>query len=91
MGADESAGMRAAMKDYPLSLLFARADGAYEASVDVRIPLEDGDAVQWQAGGPVCLLQLAAGRYLVGVQGAGQSHRRVVRAGKVPHTLDFGF
>ena len=28
IGSDESTAMRAAMKDHPLSLLFARADGA---------------------------------------------------------------
>lgn len=43
----KSTAMRAAMKDYPLSLLFARADGAYEANVDVRItPQGGGDAMQ---------------------------------------------
>ena len=35
IGSDESTAMRAAMKDHPLSLLFARADGAYLADVAV--------------------------------------------------------
>jgi len=32
IGSDESAAFRAAMKEHPLALLFARADGAYEAT-----------------------------------------------------------
>ncbi|TFI45345.1 carboxypeptidase regulatory-like domain-containing protein, partial [Diaphorobacter sp. DS2] len=92
IGTDESTAMRAAMKDYPLSLLFARADGAYEANVDVRItPQGGGDAMQLRAGGPVCLLQLPAGSYRVEVQGAGQNHSRTVQVGRAPQTLDFRF
>ena len=92
IGVDESTAMRAAMKDYPLSLLFARADGAYEANVDVRItPQGGGDAMQLRAGGPVCLLQLPAGSYRVEVQGAGQNHSRTVQVGRAPQTLDFRF
>lgn len=86
--------MRAAMKDYPLSLLFARADGAYEASIDVRITPQgggSGQAMAFKAGGPVCLLQLPAGSYQVQVQGAGQSHSRTVKVGGAPQSLDFRF
>jgi hypothetical protein len=32
VGSDESTAMRAAMKDHPLALLFARASGAYLAT-----------------------------------------------------------
>ena len=37
IGEDESTLMRAAMKDYPLSLLFAQKDGAYLANVAVEV------------------------------------------------------
>lgn len=93
IGSDESDAMRAAMKDHPLSLLFARADGAYEANVQVRISPQggQGEALSFTAAGPVCLLQLPAGSYQVQVQGAGQSHSRTVRVGGSPQTLDFRF
>jgi len=93
IGVDESTAMRAAMKDYPLSLLFARADGAYEANVDVRVSPQggSGQAMQFTASGPVCLLQLPAGSYQVDVQGAGQRHSRTVKVGGAPQSLDFRF
>lgn len=37
IGSDESNAMRAAMKEHPLALLFARADGAYLADLQVEI------------------------------------------------------
>ncbi len=93
IGSDESTAMRAAMKNYPLSLLFARADGAYEANIDVRITPQggSGQAMNFKAGGPVCLLKLPAGSYQVHVQGAGQSHDRNVKVGGAPQSLDFRF
>lgn len=93
IGVDESTAMRAAMKDYPLSLLFARADGAYEADVDVRITAQGGgaQAMQFVAKGPVCLLQLPAGTYQVRVEGQGQGHSRTVKVGGAPQSLDFRF
>lgn len=93
IGSDESEAMRAAMKSHPLSLLFARADGAYEANVQVRISPQggQGEAMAFTAGGPVCLLQLPAGNYRVQVQGAGQSHSRDVQVGGAPRSLDFRF
>lgn len=93
IGTDESTAMRAAMGRYPLSLLFARADGAYEADVGVRITAQGASAqtMTFNAAGPVCLLQLPAGSYRVEVQGAGQSHARTVQIGGAPKTLDFRF
>jgi len=94
IGTDESTAMRAAMKDYPLSLLFARADGAYEANIEVHISSSQGGSKQAQsfvASGPVCLLQLPPGSYRVDVQGAGQSHSRTVKVGGAPQSLDFRF
>ena len=42
IGVDESSAMRAAMKDYPLSLLFAQRDGAYLANVAVEVGSGEG-------------------------------------------------
>ena len=68
IGIDESTAMRAAMKDHPLSLLFARPGGDYLADVAVVIKPATGEAIQFNATGPVCLVDLPAGRYSVTAQ-----------------------
>lgn len=91
IGVDESTAMRAAMKDYPLSLLFAAKDGEYLA--DLSVTLEGGKAPQtFTANGPVCLLQLAPGSYTVRVTTKdGQSKSLPARVGAQNQTLDFRF
>lgn len=91
IGSDESTAMRAAMKDYPLSLLFAAKDGAYLA--DLTVSIEGGKQTQtFTANGPVCLLKLAAGRYTVSVTSKdGQSQKRSVQVGTKNQSLDFRF
>jgi hypothetical protein len=64
IGEDESTLMRAAMKDYPLSLLFAQKDGAYLANVAVEVS-SGKDSSRFTANGPVCLIQLPAGSYKI--------------------------
>lgn len=93
IGSDESTAMRAAMKDHPLSLLFARADGAYLADVQVEIRAEatGGAARSLRASGPVCLLTLPPGRYTVDAAVGGQRKSQVVQVGGAPRTLDFRF
>ncbi|MDP9899518.1 carboxypeptidase regulatory-like domain-containing protein [Variovorax ginsengisoli] len=90
IGVDESTAMRAAMKSHPLSLLFARADGAYVADVSVTLT-GAGAPVQLRAGGPVCLLNLPAGQYTVEAVTDGMSKRQAVTVGGAPKTLDFRF
>lgn len=92
IGVDESTAMRAAMKSHPLSLLFARNDGAYLADVTVTLTGGPGGApVQLRAGGPVCLLNLPAGNYTVEAVTDGMSKRQTVTVGGAPKTLDFRF
>ncbi|WP_225781921.1 carboxypeptidase regulatory-like domain-containing protein [Xenophilus sp. Marseille-Q4582] len=93
IGSDESTAMRAAMKDHPLSLLFARTDGAYLADVQVDIRGESGNAPSQslRASGPVCLINLPAGRYAVDASIGGQRKTQTVQVGGTPRTLDFRF
>lgn len=93
IGSDESTAMRAAMKEHPLSLLFARADGAYLADVQVDIRAEGagGAAQSLRASGPVCLVTLPPGRYAVDASIGGQRKRQTVQVGGAPRTLDFRF
>jgi len=92
IGSDESGAMRAAMKDHPLSLLFARPDGGYLADVDVAIKDERGaTAMAMRASGPVCLIDLPAGRYTVQATSGGATKRQNVSVGSGPKTADFRF
>ncbi|RYF69467.1 MAG: carboxypeptidase regulatory-like domain-containing protein [Comamonadaceae bacterium] len=92
IGSDESTAMRGAMKSHPLSLLFARKDGAYLADVDVRIQSAAGaPALTLRANGPVCLVDLPAGRYAVEARTEGLSQKQDVTIGGTPKTADFRF
>jgi len=92
IGVDESTAMRAAMKSHPLSLLFARADGAYLADVSVTLTGGAGGApVTFRASGPVCLLNLPAGNYTVEATTEGMSKRQTVTVGGAPKSVDFRF
>ena len=96
IGIDESTAMRAAMKDYPLSLLFATQSGDYLAKIQVVIEGEKGAQVgQFQAQGPVCLVRLDAGRYTVKASAEGgktiEHSVEVVPAGTPGKSLDYRF
>ncbi len=91
---DESQAMRAAMKDHPLSLLFAAQGGAYLADVQVKLVPQgwgDAGALTFTATGPVCLLDLPAGSYEVEASAGGKEKRQTVMVGKDAKTLDFRF
>lgn len=95
IGSDESTAMRAAMKEHPLALLFARADGAYMANVDVTIKGGDANnaaALAFRASGPVCLVDLPNGRYVIDVAAPGDAVKsQTVTVGGGPKTADFRF
>ncbi|VWX58895.1 conserved exported hypothetical protein [Burkholderiales bacterium 8X] len=92
IGSDESTAMRAAMKDHPLALLFARADGAYLAEVAVSIKGSDGrPAMALKASGPVCLVDLPAGQYTVEAMSEGVTKQQKVSVGGGSKTADFRF
>lgn len=91
IGLDESTAMRAAMKDYPLSLLFAAKDGEYLADIKVEIKGAK-DSYRFLAGGPVCLLKLPEGSYTVqATTRSGLTQSQQVHVGKGGHSLDIRF
>jgi hypothetical protein len=92
IGSDESTAMRAAMKDHPLALLFARAGGEYLANVDVTVTdAKGGTALSMLATGPVCLVDLPAGRYTVQATINGMTKSETVTVGSGSKTADFRF
>jgi hypothetical protein len=92
IGLDESTTMRGEMTRYPLSLLFARKDGDYLADVAVHIQGASGAPMEFKANGPVCLLQLPAGRYTVRATSAeGVTHSQTVDVQRNGHMLDFRY
>lgn len=91
IGLDESTAMRAAMKDYPLSLLFAAREGEYLADITVEIR-GAMDSYRFVAGGPVCLLRLPEGAYTVqATTRNGRTQSQQTHVGKGSHSLDFRF
>ena len=91
IGLDESSAMRAAMKDYPLALLFAAANGEYLADLQVELQSAQGSE-KFTAGGPICLLRLPAGHYTVkSTTKDGRSQSQKVQVGAGSKTLDFRF
>ena len=93
IGSDESVAMRAQMKDHPLSLLFARPDGAYLADVDVTIQdaTTAAPALVFRARGPVCLVDLPSGSYMVQATSGGVTKNQPVTIASGPKTVDFRF
>jgi hypothetical protein len=92
IGSDESVAMRAEMKNHPLSLLFARASGAYLADVAVTVKNASGaTALALVANGPVCLVDLPPGRYTVEAASEGVTKTQVVTLGGGSKTADFRF
>jgi hypothetical protein len=92
VGADESQALRAAMKDHPLSMLFARAGGAYLADVEVRVKDAQGaTALAIRTEGPVCLVDLPPGRYTIEAVSDGVAKNQAVTLGDGPRTADFRF
>jgi hypothetical protein len=93
IGSDESTAMRAAMKDHPLALLFARSDGAYLADVQVDIKGAGGaPSLALRASGPVCLIDLPAGRYTIdATTTGGNAKSQTVTIGDGPKQADFRF
>ena len=91
IGSDESTAMRAAMKDHPLSLLFARADGAYEANVQVDIRGATATAASFEANGPVCLIDLPAGKYTIDATARGATKSQTITVGEGSKSANFRF
>ena len=90
IGVDESNAMRAAMKDYPLALLFAASGGDYLA--DIQVQISGANDASFTAGGPVCLLKLPEGRYTVkATTKDGRDKSQSVEVGKGSKSLDFRF
>lgn len=89
---DDSTAMRAQMKAHPLSLLFARPDGAYLADVDVSIQGPSNvQPLNFRANGPVCLVDLPAGSYTVQASSGGLTKKESVTIGAGAKTVDFRF
>ena len=92
IGSDESTAFRGAMKSHPLALLFARPGGDYLANVQVDIKAASGASVlSMTAGGPVCLVDLPAGRYTIAATSDGTTKNETVTVGGGSKTADFRF
>lgn len=92
IGEASSKAMRAAQKDYPLSLLFATASGEYMASINLTIKDAKGVSVLTvPSTGPICLIKLPDGSYTVDAQAMGKNKSQGVAVGGGPKAIDFSF
>lgn len=87
IGSDQSTAFKDAMPRYPLSLEFARhsaSDGnEYLANVPVTITDTHGTALlTTQSRGPIMLVSIPQGRYIVTASHDGNTQRRTVDIGK---------
>jgi hypothetical protein len=90
IGSDQSTAFKDAMPRYPLSLEFARhsaSDGnEYLANVAVTITDMHGTALlATQSRGPMMLVTIPQGRYIVTASHDGNTQRRTVEIGKTTH------
>jgi hypothetical protein len=82
IGSDEAAAMKAEAKHYPMSMIFAAGkDNAYLADIKVTIKDKEGKDVLSTAAGPIMLVKLPAGTYVVDAQRNGATLHRTVRIG----------
>ena len=81
IGLDESETIKAAEKDFTLSLLFAQTKrGEFLSDVNVMIKDKAGKAVlEAQSDGPMLLVRLPAGTYQVNAEYEGKSLMKSVR------------
>ena len=94
IGLDQSQPMRAAMSKYPLSILMSRPSGEYLANVNVTITHAKGgsEAMQFEADGPICLIELPKGRYVVTATSPnGTVRKNTVSVGSGHRGLDLRF
>lgn len=83
VGEDEFASMKQAEKDYPLSLMFTQgARGEYLAGVRVAITDKAGKPVlRAVSKGPMMLVKLPPGDYVVTAESDGRTQNRSARIG----------
>lgn len=90
IGSDQSAAMKQAMHDYPLSLEFVgrTKTNGNEYLADLRVKVEDAHGktlVSTEAQGPFMLLSVPAGHYIVTASHDGKAERRSVDIGNGTH------
>jgi len=82
IGLDESQSLKAAEKNYPLSLLFARKlDGKNDYTADVKVVITDAKGatiLNATSGGPYMLVKLPEGEYKVSATLDGNEQTRQV-------------
>jgi hypothetical protein len=94
IGSRQSTAFRGAMRDHPLSLMFVNRRGEFLAAVAVTVKNEAGASVLSipSSGGPICLVDLAPGRYTVTAEPQGKTAQtRMVGVGRGNSSLEFRF
>ncbi|ARP81308.1 hypothetical protein CAL12_10960 [Bordetella genomosp. 8] len=89
VGLDESTSMKAAEKDYSLSMVFAkRRDGQNDYTADVPVTITDSKGatvLQTTTGGPYLLVKLPPGTYKITATYDGKAMTRQATVSKGSH------
>ncbi|MDM0072263.1 carboxypeptidase regulatory-like domain-containing protein [Variovorax sp. J31P207] len=94
IGSRQSTAFRGAMRDHTLSLMFVNTRGEFLAAVAVTVKNDAGTGVLSipSSGGPICLIDLAPGRYTVTAEPQGKAAQtRMVGVGRGNSSLEFRF
>jgi hypothetical protein len=90
IGADEREELKQLEKEFNLKLLFAQTDGALVSDVAVLVKTVSGKPVLTeQARGPLFLIKLPVGAYVIEATFEGKTQTRKVKAGKKLIAVDF--
>lgn len=92
VGKDESTAMLRESKNFPLALVFSGGKANnYVADVDIRVRDAAGKTVlQTNSDGPIMLVDLPAGKYIVDAQYRGETLTRGIQlSGKGSSRVDF--
>lgn len=89
IGLDESTSMKAAQKDYSLSMVFAkRRDGQNDYTADIPVTITDSKGatvLQTTTGGPYLLVKLPPGTYKITATNDGKTMTRQATVSKGSH------
>lgn len=89
IGIDQSAAMKSAMRDYPLTLTFVGSTGnAREYLANVPVIIKDGQGnivLQALSEGPFMLISLPNGRYMVSASYKGKSQQHAMTVSQSGH------
>lgn len=86
-GEEERTAMKARQADFPFTVVFAMAEGEYLVADRLSVKAPQGDLLIVRDAGPIVMMRLPPGRYVLEAEFAGRTERRSVAVGGAPQTV----